>query len=745
MIRAFNEDMPYDQFLLEQLAADRLPGNTDQRNLAALGFLTVGRQNNRDTVHDIIDDWIDVVARGTQALTVSCARCHDHKFDPISTQDYYALHGIFQNTRRRDVMPLLSEGSRTEQLQAYEDALRARADALLRFQKERLAQITAGFRTPAQIAAYLLVAEKARHLTPAQIENVSRERNLNPLVLLRWCGFLNQAGANGGPLPARWQTLATLSPEEFKNEAAPWRNGGPAARRRRFAHAACRSAPGNASAGPAGPDAPPDVSLADFDAVRTADDQGTVETTNLALAALWARYADAGGPKRAMAVEDASEAQPSFVFVRGNPNNRGEEVPRRFLTLLAGKQPPIFTDGSGRLEMAKAIASSDNPLTARVFVNRVWQHHFGVGLVRTPSDFGTRGDPPSHPELLDYLAHRFVDGGWSIKNLHRLILFSRVYQQASDDHPANRTIDPDNRLLWRMNRRRLDFEALRDTLLTVAGQLDGEMGGPPLPLFSQPAMRRRTVYGAIDRAQVPVALRAFDFANPDQHTPQRHLTTVPQQALFLMNSPFPTEQARHLARRPEVAARRTPAEQIQALYRLALGRTPGADELQLALHFLEEGNASPPARERPEPAQSPWRYGFGEYDEAKQQLVAFQPFSVFVSADQQFASLFQVFPAFNEIWQTGHRLPDPLAGMAHLTATGGEPGAGPRHAVVRRWAAPADATVRITGSLTHKIGPEYGCRHPGLDRFEPTPTIGRLVAPQQEHRDRASRGEGAGG
>ena len=287
-------------------------------------------------------------------------------------------------------------------------------------------------------------------------------------------------------------------------------------------------------------------------------------------------------------------------------------------------------------------------------------------------------------------------------------MFSRVYQQASDDNPANRTIDPDNRLLWRMNRRRLDFEALRDTLLTVAGQLDGEMGGPPLPLFSQPAMRRRTVYGAIDRAQVPVALRAFDFANPDQHTPQRHLTTVPQQALFLMNSPFPTEQARHLARRPEVAAKRTPAEQIQALYRLALGRTPGADELQLALHFLEEGNASTPARERPEPAQSPWRYGFGEYDEAKQQLVAFQPFSVFVSADQQFASLFQVFPAFNEIWQTGHRLPDPLAGMAHLTATGGEPGTGPRHAVVRRWVAPADATVRITGSLTHKIGPEYG-------------------------------------
>jgi hypothetical protein len=175
-----------------------------------------------------------------------------------------------------------------------------------------------------------------------------------------------------------------------------------------------------------------------------------------------------------------------------------------------------------------------------------------------------------------------------------------------------------------------------------------------------------------------------------------------------MNSPFATEQARHLARRPEVASKRTPAEQIRELYRLTLGRTPSTDELQLALHFLEEGNASTPAHERPKPAQSPWRYGFGEYDEAKQQLVAFQPFAVFVSADQQFASLFQVFPAFEEIWQAGPTLPDPVAGVAHLTAAGGEPGPGPSHAVVRRWVAPADGTVRITGSLTHKIGPEYG-------------------------------------
>jgi mono/diheme cytochrome c family protein len=708
VIRSFNEDLPYDQFLLHQIAADRLPGGTDRRHLAALGFLTVGRMNNRDTVHDVIDDWIDVVTRGTLALTVGCARCHDHKFDPISIRDYYALHGIFLNSRRCDVPPLLGDGPRSVREQEYEEALRARSAAVLRFQEEQHALMTADLRTPAQIAAYLLAAEEARRLKPAGVETLSRDRDLNLFVLLRWRDFLTRTAERRAPLWASWHALATLSPKAFKTQA-------PALAKRLAEQLAAADSP-TPHADPRqealrrvlrGPEAPPDVPLANFDEIMAAGATGKIEAMNLGLTALWARYADAGGPPRAMAIQNASMLKPSFVFLRGNPNSRGEEVPRRFLAVLAGERPRAFTDGSGRLELASAIASPDNPLTARVLVNRVWQHHFGAGLVRTPSDFGMRGDPPSHPELLDYLAGRFVSDGWSIKKLHRLIVLSAVYQQASADYPAHRRVDPENRLLWRRNRRRLDFEVLRDSLLAVAGQLDRTMAGPPVPLFSQPAMRRRTVYGLTDRAQVPVALRAFDVANPDQHSPQRHLTTVPQQALFLMNNPFMAEQARHLARRPEVAAERSPAGRIQALYRLAFSRPARPEELALALNFLEEGKAETPAHDRPAVAPSAWQYGFGEYDAAKQRLVSFQPFPVFVSADQQLAWLASQFMVFTETWQVSHLLPDPVVGFAHLSATGGEPGEGPRHAVVRRWVAPADGTLSITGSLGHKVAPEY--------------------------------------
>ena len=245
------------------------------------------------------------------------------------------------------------------------------------------------------------------------------------------------------------------------------------------------------------------------------------------------------------------------------------------------------------MELARKIASADNPLTARVMVNRVWQHHFGAGLVRTPSDFGTRGDAPTHPELLDFLARQFVADGWSLKKLHRLLMLSRTYQQASTDNPSFRNVDPENRLLWRMNRQRIDFESFRDTVLAVSGQLDLTVGGPPVPLFAQPSMRRRTVYGLIDRAQLPVALRAFDFANPEQHTPQRYLTTVPQQALFMMNDPFMAEQARNLVARREVANERSPSRRIEAIYRLVFGRAATADELSLALRFIEEQSAGP--------------------------------------------------------------------------------------------------------------------------------------------------------
>ena len=205
-----------------------------------------------------------------------------------------------------------------------------------------------------------------------------------------------------------------------------------------------------------------------------------------------------------------------------------------------------FAAGSGRLELAKAIVHPDNPLTARVLVNRVWAHHFGKGLVLTPSDFGLRAQPPSHPELLDWLAHRFMQEGWSIKELHCWIMLSATYQQASDNRPAFVKIDPANRLLWKMNRQRISFEALRDTVLQASGDLDLKIGGRPEKIHTQPGSKRRTVYGYVDRQNLPALFRAFDFANPDAHCPKRYENIVPQQALFLMNSPFMIAQSEQM-------------------------------------------------------------------------------------------------------------------------------------------------------------------------------------------------------
>jgi hypothetical protein len=480
VIRAFNEDLPYDQFIVEQLAADRLPSTQDKRSLAALGFLTLGRRflNNP---HDIIDDRIDVVSRGLLGLTVTCARCHDHKFDPIPQRDYYSLYGVFASSREPRDLPLLGEPPRTPAYLAFDKELRARQRKMTEFLEAKRAEVLA--RKP----------EVPRKVTLQELPR-----------------FFDRA--------AREQLTG------LRRRVEEWQASSPAA------------------------------------------------------------------PPRAMVLEDAAEPVTPHVFKRGNPNMPGDEVPRQFLLVLAGAHRQPFHEGSGRLELARAIVDKSNPLTARVLVNRVWQHHFGAGLVRTSGDFGTRGEPATHPELLDYLAATFVESGWSIKKLHRLILLSSVYQQASDDNPAGEQLDPENRLLWRMNRQRLDFEELRDSLLAVAGRLDTTAGGPAVDLTTAPFSTRRSVYGFIDRQNLPGLFRTFDFASPDTTTPQRHTTTVPQQALFLMNSPFVAEQARHLIRRPEIAAAKQPTEKIQRLYQILYGRAADADEVSMGLRFLAEGH-----------------------------------------------------------------------------------------------------------------------------------------------------------
>jgi hypothetical protein len=482
VIQAFNEDLPYDQFIVQQLAADQLPLGDDHRPLAAMGFLTLGRRFLNNT-HDIIDDRIDVVTRGLLGLTVACARCHDHKFDPIPTKDYYSLYGVFASSVEPKDLPLIGAPAPSEAFRSFEKEVRALEDDVARYQEAHCGELQSGNR-------------------------------------------------------------------KFRDELRKL--------------------------------------------------QSKVERL---------RVTHPGSPPRAMVLNDAPRPVEPHVLMRGNPKNRGPRVPRQFLAVLAGDKRQPFQHGSGRLDLARAIADNNNPLTARVMVNRIWLHHFGAGLVRTPSDFGMRSDPPTHPELLDYLARRFMDEGWSIKKMHRLIMLSRVYQQASDGTPRRRQLDPDNRLVGKMNRRRLDFEALRDSLLAVSSKLDGKIGGRPVDITKAPFSGRRTVYGFVDRQNLPGLFRTFDFASPDTSSPQRYDTTVPQQALFLMNSPFVVEQARRLIGLPDCAALKEPRERIQYLYRRLYGRAADAEEVALGMRFLQNV-PPPPAPEniaKPDtPALTPW-------------------------------------------------------------------------------------------------------------------------------------------
>lgn len=413
LIQSFNRDLPYDQFVTQQLAADLTGGSPNgadcTSDLPALGFLTLGRRflNNQ---HDIIDDRLDVVSRGLMGMTLACARCHDHKYDPVTQADYYAMYGVFLNTEE----------------------------------------------------------------------------------------------PGGEPWPHR---------------------------------------------------------LVDTNAQRD-----------------------------------------SHILLRGSPANRGDKVERRFVSLLAPDQTP-FANGSGRLELAEHIVSASNPLTARVFVNRVWMRLTGSSLVESPSDFGTRCPPPRQLELLDQLALKLIEGHWSMKSLVRSIVTSDVYQQSSRYDIAGFAVDPENMLYWRMNRRRLDFEAFRDTLLARAGQLDLSMFGKSEAITTAPFSHRRTVYAYIDRQNLPQVFRTFDVASPDTHSPVRAQTSVPQQGLFLLNSDFVDDLSRHLAQRAREATAEdkavSPAAamtcQVRWMFEQVFCRVPDESELRLLLEFVKDETDTSPA------------------------------------------------------------------------------------------------------------------------------------------------------
>jgi hypothetical protein len=742
VVRAFNEDLPYDRFLLLQVAADQAADQPE--DLAAMGFLTLGRRF-LGVKHDIIDDRIDVVSRGMLGLTVACARCHDHKYDPIPTADYYALYGVFGNSEEQ-LVPAVSEQRWSEADEAFLAGLKERRAAL----DDRLAaeREAASDRVRNRVEEYLLAQFSLEKYPGEAFSQILSEKDLIPASVHRWRAAIDRAERLGDPVLRAWVEFSRIPPEEFPSRAEEVSRvlsdappsvvnpvvasafASPPENREEVASHYARIfrevidrweefVEGSTSGDGPVPEGLPD---ADLEAIRRVlygagspcevPDEALVNieyffptSTVVELWKLqgevdrWLIRSPAALPHALiLADRDAESMTEPRVFRRGNAANLGAVVPRRFLQVLSEPEAEPFRRGSGRLELATAIIDPSNPLTARVAVNRVWMHSFGEGLVRSPGDFGSRAEPPSHPELLDWLASRFMAEGWSLKWLHRQIALSATYRQAATGPVgpglfAKATqIDPQNRLLWKMPVHRLSFEELRDALLAVSGQLDRRIGGKSEPLFSGADSTRRTLYGTVDRQELPSVLRVFDFANPDLLIPQRGETTVPQQALYFLNHPFLRDCARVLANRDEVTRSANDEDRVRQLYSLVYQREPTPEQRELAMALVKAAEAE--AVPGPPATAGDWKYGYGRFDESSGLVADFRPLPVF-SEDG---------------WQGGPSWPDSGLGWVRLTAEGGHPGNDREHAAVRRWVAPRDATIRIDSTLVHEVAQGDGIR-----------------------------------
>ncbi|MBI85988.1 MAG: hypothetical protein CMJ81_22560 [Planctomycetaceae bacterium] len=664
VIRAFNNDLPYDQFVMEQIAADQLGLGGDARHLAALGFLTVGRRFRNP--HDTIDDRIDVVTRGLMGLNVTCARCHDHKFDEIPTEDYYSLYAVFSGSREPDDLPLLGSPQETPEYQEFQrelEHLKNIRDNTLRDHNQVLQN-----RLRMQVGMYL--RELAKETPEQDLSTIFlsfRTEDVRPTILNRWRDYLAKQTTEDDPVFGLWHRCSKLSPDDFKTRSteiiAKMRaeNGKDGQDPDKY-----NAPPGTAprwnprvldamSARPlssmldvadvygelftaiqqewmqglldmslqALPDAP---HVADHDrrhvflnspvnrqlrshlqargtptviSYKSARDllnrpyRDRVEKKEIAVHEMYLQ--SEVSPPRAMTLTEKEAPGPQHVFLRGNPINRGAMVPSRFLGVLTEGERAVFAAGKRRLSLARAIADPANPLTSRFLVNWVWKHHFGRGLVRTPDDFGRRGELPTHPHLLDYLAANFVQNGWSLKKLQRQIMCSTAYQQSSADSEIQmrtaKSVDPDNHLLWRMPPKRLELEAMRDAMLSVAGVLDTSMGGRPVDLFAEPSIPRRSIYGFVDRDVIAPFFSTFDMADPSACTARRPETTVPQQALFALNSTFVLEQAVSLAASTGSEQPTDDSLRVRRLYHRVYARDPNPDELAIALQYIHAQSA----------------------------------------------------------------------------------------------------------------------------------------------------------
>ncbi len=655
VIKALNADLPYDQFIKQQLAADKILNNPKE-NLAALGLLTVGQRFPQKD--DIINDRIDVIGRGFLGLTLACARCHDHKFDPVTTADYYALRGVFASCAEPKEGPLIAGDPQSPTFLKYQDDLaKMEEKAFAAFYKiqrdysEKMLKkgeaifeavvLTQKSATPEQIARANEILSKNKldkdtiAVVGTTVMSSGRYRSFDDIYgpffkLITVTGDSRQAVLDSmlnGRDRANYnaEVIAFLSEQKtlpsdihdvavlvgrFFQRLEPRVSALYAAFMDKTKDVASspEKAAMEAAVFPLRLVAASDLSLERMveEANRSFPKPGIRDLLqwNADLAGINKfKMTFKGGPVRAMVLEDLPKAEDSPVYIRGNAPKMGDKVrtvPRRFVEVLSENQQPVnFKEGSGRLELAEAIASKNNPLTARVLVNRVWMHHFGDGLVRTPDDLGNQAGVPTHPELLDFLASWFVEDygpqkpAWSMKALHKAIMMTRTYQQSSNTSfkggaVAYDKMDPANSLLWRANVRRLDFEAVRDSLIGMAGIMEHSIGGHSFNINDEPYSFRRSVYAYIDRARMPDLLMQFDMANPDQPNSRRTSTIVPQQALFLMNSSFVAQIVQNVVKRPEIvqAVREGSDRGIAAVYRVVLQRYPTPSERQRAMNFL---------------------------------------------------------------------------------------------------------------------------------------------------------------
>jgi hypothetical protein len=537
VIDAFNRDKPYDQFIREQIAGDLLPSATEaerQEKIIATGYIANSRRFGSRDVDDnlMIDDTIDNLGKAFLGLSLNCARCHDHKFDPIPQRDYYALYGIFKSTRyafpgteiyqHPHSLTPLTQGASAEELTKYQNEVRDLELKVEALQVER--GFVQGRRREKETAAEVLAQKAGKTVKTDQLGRIISDGKLI---------------------------------EEDHDD-----------RNRYTGEASTR----------------------------------TVEEIEAELRKVRLRLSELQNPPNVDRAYAVSEGQGTDARLhrKGDLKNLGDVVPRGFLQILGGARLPANHQGSGRLELANWIADKQNPLTARVIVNRIWLHHFGKGLAPTPNDFGVRGLAPTHPALLDYLAAQFIADGWSFKRMHRRLMLSRTYRLSGDHNTANAALDANNTYFWRFNRRRLDAEEIRDAMLTVSGALDRTINGahpfPPErdwrfsqhnPFVATYEHNGRGVYLMQQRIRAHPQLSIFDGADTNAAIGQRVPSTTPLQALFMMNDPFVHKQADLFAVRVGMAFA-DDAKRIDYAYRLAFGRRPTATESSKGLAYLRD-------------------------------------------------------------------------------------------------------------------------------------------------------------